>query len=181
MLRLLCPQWVFDNYEAVTPDFLRAHGVKLLLADLDYHARAQKSSQRAGRRRCTRWIGALKAGGHRPFADFVEQPQPACAWQRFCAGRWAVDFVGHAQKPSRSAAFTRRRRAGRSSKRRRSIRRCSATSCSRISLGAKRSGVLALMVEPKRRRARVRGRPGAPCPAGAVQGARARTTSARRG
>ena len=30
MLRLLCPQWVFDNYEAVTPEFLKEHGVKLL-------------------------------------------------------------------------------------------------------------------------------------------------------
>ena len=36
MLRLLCPQWVFDNYEAVTPEFLKEHGVKLLLADLDF-------------------------------------------------------------------------------------------------------------------------------------------------
>ena len=26
MLRLLCPQWVFDNYEAVTPEFLKEHG-----------------------------------------------------------------------------------------------------------------------------------------------------------
>ena len=34
MLRFLCPQWVFDNYEAVTPEFLKEHGVKLLLADL---------------------------------------------------------------------------------------------------------------------------------------------------
>ena len=28
---LLTPHWVFDDYTAVTPDFLRAHGVTLLL------------------------------------------------------------------------------------------------------------------------------------------------------
>ena len=33
---LLTPHWVFDDYTAVTPDFLRAHGVTLLLTDLDY-------------------------------------------------------------------------------------------------------------------------------------------------
>ena len=30
MLRLLCPQWVFVNYEAVTPEFLKEHGVKVI-------------------------------------------------------------------------------------------------------------------------------------------------------
>ena len=30
MLRFLCPQWVFDNYEAVTPEFLKEHGVKVI-------------------------------------------------------------------------------------------------------------------------------------------------------
>lgn len=45
MLRLLCPQWVFDNYEAVTPEFLKEHGVKLLLADLDFTLAPKSQSE----------------------------------------------------------------------------------------------------------------------------------------
>ena len=71
MLKLLCPQWVFDNYEAVTPEFLKEHGVKLLLSDLDFTL-APKSQSKPDES-LTRWIGALKEG-HR-VCDFVEQPQ----------------------------------------------------------------------------------------------------------
>ena len=49
MLRLLCPQWVFDNYEAVTPEFLKEHGVKLLLADLDFTLAPKSQSARLSR------------------------------------------------------------------------------------------------------------------------------------
>ena len=61
MLRLLCPQWVFDNYEAVTPEFLKEHGVKLLLADLAFTLAPK--SQREPDESLTRWIGALKEAG----------------------------------------------------------------------------------------------------------------------
>lgn len=61
MLRLLCPQWVFDNYEAVTPEFLKEHGVKLLLSDLDFTL-APKSQSKPDES-LTRWIGALKEAG----------------------------------------------------------------------------------------------------------------------
>ena len=44
MLSLLCPQWVFDDYTAVTPEFLHARGVKLLLSDLDFTLAPKKQS-----------------------------------------------------------------------------------------------------------------------------------------
>ena len=61
MLRLLCPQWVFDNYEAVTPEFLKEHGVKLLLSDLDFTLAPKSQSEPD--ESLTRWIGALKEAG----------------------------------------------------------------------------------------------------------------------
>ena len=51
MLRLLCPQWVFDNYEAVTPEFLKEHGVKLLLSDLDFTLAPKTRASRTSRSR----------------------------------------------------------------------------------------------------------------------------------
>ena len=51
MLKLLCPQWVFDNYEAVTPEFLKEHGVKLLLADLDFTLAPKVRASRTSRSR----------------------------------------------------------------------------------------------------------------------------------
>lgn len=45
MLSLLCPQWVFDDYTAVTPEFLHARGVKLLLSDLDFTLAPKKQSE----------------------------------------------------------------------------------------------------------------------------------------
>ena len=61
MLRLLCPQWVFDNYEAVTPEFLKEHGVKLLLADLDFTLAPKSQSEPD--ESPTRWLDALQEAG----------------------------------------------------------------------------------------------------------------------
>ena len=58
MLRLLCPQWVFDNYEAVTPEFLKEHGVKLLLSDLDFTLAPKSQSEPD--ESLTRWIFFFK-------------------------------------------------------------------------------------------------------------------------
>ena len=63
MLRLLCPQWVFDNYEAVTPEFLKEHGVKLLLADLDFTLAPKSQSEPD--ESLTRWIGTDTLGARR--------------------------------------------------------------------------------------------------------------------
>ena len=106
---LLTPHWVFDDYTAVTPDFLRAHGVTLLLTV------AVLSNNRSPRR-----------------------------VQRFCAGL-GIDFVGHAQKPSRRGY----RRALEKFKTPQEHTAMLGDKLLTDILGAKRSGVLALMVEPK--------------------------------
>ena len=105
MLRFLCPQWVFDNYEAVTPDFLKEHGVKLLLADLDFTLAPKSQSEPD--ESLTRWIGALKEAGIE-FAILSNNRSPVRV-EKFCKPL-KVGYVGHAGKPAR-AAFTRRWRA----------------------------------------------------------------------
>ena len=80
MLRLLCPQWVFDNYEAVTPEFLKEHGVKLLLSDLDFTLAPKSQSEPD--ESLTRWIGALKEAGIE-FAILSNNRSPVRV-EKFC-------------------------------------------------------------------------------------------------
>ena len=61
MLSLLCPQWVFDDYTAVTPEFLHARGVKLLLSDLDFTLAPKKQSEPDEKLKA--WIDRLQATG----------------------------------------------------------------------------------------------------------------------
>ena len=61
MLSLLCPQWVFDDYTAVTPEFLHARGVKLLLSDLDFTLAPKKQSEPDEKLKA--WIERLQATG----------------------------------------------------------------------------------------------------------------------
>lgn len=93
---LLTPHWVFDDYTAVTPDFLRAHGVTLLLTDLDYTLAPKSVREPDDAVRA--WLAALAAAGV-TVAVLSNNRSPRRV-QRFCAGL-GIDFVGHAQKPSR--------------------------------------------------------------------------------
>lgn len=93
---LLTPHWVFDDYTAVTPDFLRAHGVTLLLTDLDYTLAPKSVHEPDDAVRA--WLAALAAAGV-TVAVLSNNRSPRRV-QRFCAGL-GIDFVGHAQKPSR--------------------------------------------------------------------------------
>ena len=140
MLSLLCPDRVFDDYGAVTAAFLREQGVRLLLADLDYTL-APKSVRDPDEAVC-RWIASLHEAGI-TLAILSNNRSPRRV-ERFCAPL-GVPYVGHAQKPLRRGY-------------RRAMRRFGATGAETAMLGdklltdvlgARRSGVLALMVEPK--------------------------------
>ena len=144
---LLTPHWVFDDYTAVTPDFLRAHGVTLLLTDLDYtlapkFVREPDDAVRESPRRPAKEIRALAAAGV-TVAVLSNNRSPRRV-QRFCAGL-GIDFVGHAQKPSRRGY----RRALEKFKTPPEHTAMLGDKLLTDILGAKRSGVLALMVEPK--------------------------------
>ena len=137
---LLTPHWVFDDYTAVTPDFLRAHGVTLLLTDLDYTLAPKSVREPDDAVRA--WLAALAAAGV-TVAVLSNNRSPRRV-QRFCAGL-GIDFVGHAQKPSRKGY----RRALEKFKTPQEHTAMLGDKLLTDILGAKRSGVLALMVEPK--------------------------------
>ena len=137
---LLTPHWVFDDYTAVTPDFLRAHGVTLLLTDLDYTLAPKSVHEPDDAVRA--WLAALAAAGV-TVAVLSNNRSPRRV-QRFCAGL-GIDFVGHAQKPSRRGY----RRALEKFKTPQEHTAMLGDKLLTDILGAKRSGVLALMVEPK--------------------------------
>mgnify|MGYP002975912023 FL=1 len=140
MLRLLCPQWVFDNYEAVTPEFLKEHGVKLLLADLDFTL-APKSQSKPDES-LTRWIGALKEAGIE-FAILSNNRSPVRV-EKFCKPL-KVGYVGHAGKPGTRGFQEAMARSGVGAGETAMLGDKLLTDA----LGARRSGVLMLMVEPR--------------------------------
>ena len=140
MLRLLCPQWVFDNYEAVTPEFLKEHGVKLLLADLDFTLAPKSQSEPD--ESLTRWIGALKEAGIE-FAILSNNRSPVRV-EKFCKPL-KVGYVGHAGKPGTRGFHEAMARYGVNARETAMLGDKLLTD----TLGARRSGVLMLMVEPR--------------------------------
>ena len=137
---LLTPHWVFDDYTAVTPDFLRAHGVTLLLTDLDYTLAPKSVREPDDAVRA--WLAALAAAG--VTVAILSNNRSLRRVQRFCAGL-GIDFVGHAQKPSRKGYRRALKKFGTPPEHTAMLGDKLLTDI----LGAKRSGVLALMVEPK--------------------------------
>ena len=137
---LLTPQWVFDNYEAVTPDFLRSHGIKLLLADLDYTLAPKSVRDADGAVRA--WLDSMHAAG--VTVAILSNNRDPRRVRRYCAGL-GIDFVGHAEKPSRRGYRRAMKKFGASSEETAMLGDKLLTDV----LGAKRSGVLALMVEPR--------------------------------
>lgn len=140
MLHLLCPHWVFDDYTAVTPELLRRLGVRLLLTDLDYTLapKRQKDADEAVKA----WIDALHAAGIEVV--ILSNNRNPLRVRRFCAPL-GVSFVGHALKPARRGYRRAMARFGASPEETAMLGDKLLTD----TLGARRSGVTMLMVEPK--------------------------------
>lgn len=87
----LTPDWVFDDYRAVTPDFLHARGVRLLLTDLDFTLapKSVKDPDDAVRA----WLAALKDAG--VTVMILSNNRNPLRVRRYCA-TLGIDFVGHA-------------------------------------------------------------------------------------
>lgn len=137
---LLIPHWVFDDYTAVTPDFLRERGVTLLLTDLDYTLAPKSVHEPDGAVRA--WLASLKAAG--VTVAILSNNRSPRRVRRFCEGL-GIDFVGHAQKPSKKGYCRAMEKFGTPPEHTAMLGDKLLTDI----LGAKRSGVLALMVEPK--------------------------------
>ena len=140
MLSLLCPQWVFDDYTDVTADFLCEHGVKLLLSDLDFTLAPKK--QKEPDAALKRWIDSLRAGGIE-FA-ILSNNRSGERVERFCKPL-GIGYVGHAGKPGTRGFREALARYGVTAEETAMLGDKLLTD----TLGARRSGVLMLMVEPK--------------------------------
>lgn len=135
----LIPDMVLRDYAEVTPRLLRRRGVSLLLCDLDYTLAPR--SVKAPDDRLRRWIAELTAAGVTvTVLSNNRSPRRVAA---FCASL-GVGYIGHAGKPRRRGFEQAMSRAGRTAEETAVLGDKLLTDV----LGAKRSGLLAIMVEP---------------------------------
>ena len=136
----LIPDYVFNDYSAITPEFLRGRGVRLLLSDLDYTLAPKRQPEPDDRLRA--WVEALRAGG--VTLEIISNNRSSKRVERFCS-ELGVGYVGHAGKPSTRGFVSAMR------KHNASPAECAVLGDKLLTdaLGAKRALVLMLMVEPK--------------------------------
>ena len=136
----LIPDYVFRDYTAVTPDFLRSLGVRLLLADLDYTLAPKRQPEPDAA--LLRWVESLRDGG--VTLEIVSNNRSPARVERFCRGL-GIGYTGHAGKPSTRGYRAAMRKHGASAAETAMLGDKLLTD----TLGAERSGVTMLMVEPK--------------------------------
>lgn len=135
----LIPNRVFDRYSDVTAKMLTDRGIKLLLCDLDYTLapRAVAVPDTALRR----WLDEMRAAGITVM--ILSNNRSGERVNTFCKDL-GISYVGHAGKPSRRGYREAIKKAGVTAAQTAMLGDKLLTDV----LGAKRSGVLALMVEP---------------------------------
>ncbi len=135
----LIPDRVFDRYSDITAQMLLDRGVKLLLCDLDYTLapRAVAVPNDALRR----WLDEMRTAGITVM--ILSNNRSGERVNTFCKDL-GIPYVGHAGKPSRRGYREAIQKAGVSTAQTAMLGDKLLTDV----LGAKRSGVLALMVEP---------------------------------
>ncbi len=136
----LRPDYVFDDYTAVTPELLRTLGVRLLLADLDYTLAPKR--QKEPDDQLLAWVETLRKSDV-TLAILSNNRSPVRV-ERFCGGL-GISYVGHAGKPGTRGFAEAMRRFGAAPQETAMLGDKLLTD----TLGAKRSGVVMLMVEPK--------------------------------
>ncbi len=136
----LRPDRLFPDYTYITPELLQGRGIKLLLSDMDYTLAPK--SQRVADDGVIDWLRAMEQAGI--TVVILSNNRSAQRVNDFC-GDLGIGFVGHAGKPS-SRGF------------REAMAKYGVTAAQTAMLGDKlltdmlgahRSGVWALMVEPK--------------------------------
>ena len=139
MRMLLCPDWVFDDYTAVTPEFLRGLGVRLLLTDLDFTLAPKRVKDPDERVRA--WIKAMHDSGI--DVVIISNNRSSARVERFC-GTLGIIYVGHAQKPLKHGYCDAMKKYGAAAGETVMLGDKLLTD----TLGAKRCGLTMLMVEP---------------------------------
>ena len=139
MRMLLCPDWVFDDYTAVTPEFLRGLGVRLLLTDLDFTLAPKRVKDPDEQVRA--WIKAMQEGGI--GVVIISNNRNPLRVRRFCK-TLGITYVGHAEKPLKHGYKHAMKKFSAAPHETAMIGDKLLTD----TLGAKRCGIVMLMVEP---------------------------------
>lgn len=135
----LIPDRVFQRYTDVTGQMLRQWGVELLLCDLDYTLAPRSVSHPDETLHA--WLDSCKAAG--VTVMILSNNRSSRRVETFCS-QLGIRYVGHAGKPSPRGYREAMEKAGVTAERTAMLGDKLLTDV----LGAKRSGVLALMVEP---------------------------------
>ena len=135
----LIPQLVLADYGQVTPELLEQRGIKLLLCDLDYTLAPRSVPEPDGKLR--RWLEGLKSAGITVM--ILSNNRSSRRVETFCASL-GIRYVGHAGKPSARGYREAMAQAGAAPEQTAMLGDKLLTDI----LGANRSGVLAVMVEP---------------------------------
>ena len=135
----LIPDRLYDRYTDLTPALLRELDVRLLLCDLDYTL-APRSVEKPDETLYS-WLNACREAG--VTVMILSNNRSPARVEAFC-GQLGIRYVGHAGKPGRRGYREAMALAGAAPEHTAMLGDKLLTDV----LGAKRSGVLALMVEP---------------------------------
>lgn len=135
----LTPDYLFDSYREITPDFLHRQGIALLLTDLDYTL-APKAVRRPNEA-LKSWIAELQGAGITVM--IVSNNRSGRRVTDFCA-ELGIPYQGHAKKPGTEGLRKAMARAGKGKSETAMLGDKLLTDV----LAARRAGVLSLMVEP---------------------------------
>ena len=135
----LVPDRVLTSYREVTAERLEDLGIKLLLCDLDYTLAPRRVREPDGELR--RWLEELRERGITVM--ILSNNRSPARVERFCRSL-GIRYVGHAGKPSRRGYREAMTLAGTAPEETAMLGDKLLTDI----LGARRSGVTALMVEP---------------------------------
>lgn len=135
----MIPDFLFDSYRDITPDFLQKQGITLLLTDLDYTLAPKAVRRPDGALKA--WIAELKAAGITVM--IVSNNRSGRRVTDFCA-ELGIPYQGHAKKPGTEGLRKAMARAGKGKSETAMLGDKLLTDV----LAAKRARVLSLMVEP---------------------------------
>ena len=135
----LVPDKLYRRYTDITPQMMQEWGIRLLLCDLDYTL-APRSVARPDDT-VLDWVNAMKAAGTEVM--ILSNNRSPERVELFCKDM-GITYVGHAGKPAKRGYREAMAKAGVTARETAMLGDKLLTDV----LGARRSGVLALMVEP---------------------------------
>jgi HAD superfamily phosphatase (TIGR01668 family) len=135
----LVPDRLYAAYTDITPQMLQSWGIRLLLCDLDYTLAPRSVSHPD--EKVLAWVNSMKAAGIEVM--ILSNNRSSERVELFCKDM-GITYVGHAGKPAKRGYREAMVKAGVTEKETAMLGDKLLTDV----LGAKRSNVLALMVEP---------------------------------